>query len=67
MKSLGTHVLMEYYNCSEQALDNVKLLEALMLNAAKKAEATIIKSVFHEFSPQGVTGVVVLAPGTRPP
>ncbi len=32
-----------------------------MLEAANKASATIIKSVFHKFSPQGVTGVVVVA------
>ena len=32
-----------------------------MLQAAEAAGATIVQSVFHRFSPHGVTGVVVVA------
>ena len=58
---LGLHVLMEFHDCSFEKLNNMNLLEQLMNNAANLANATIIKSVFHQFSPQGVTGVVVVA------
>lgn len=61
MQSLGLHILMEFYDCSAEVLNNSAELEKLMNEAATKAKATIIKSVFHEFSPQGVTGVVVVA------
>ncbi|MDE0771732.1 MAG: adenosylmethionine decarboxylase [Salibacteraceae bacterium] len=61
MEGLGLHILMEFYDCSPTVLDDEKRLEELMLEAAEKASATIIKSVFHKFSPQGVTGVVVVA------
>ena len=61
MEGLGLHILMEFYDCSPTVLDDDKLLEELMIEAAEKASATIIKSVFHKFSPQGVTGVVVVA------
>lgn len=61
MEGLGLHILMEFYDCSPTVLDDEKRLEELMLEAAEKASATIIKSVFHKFSPQGVTGVIVVA------
>ncbi len=41
-------------------IDDSKELEKVMLEAAKVAKATVVKSVFHNFSPQGVTGVIVV-------
>ena len=32
-----------------------------MLEAARRACATVVNTVFHEFSPHGVSGVVVIA------
>ena len=32
-----------------------------MLNAAVETGATVIGEIFHQFSPQGVTGVVAIA------
>ena len=32
-----------------------------MINAAEETGATIIGEIFHQFSPQGVTGVVAIA------
>ena len=31
-----------------------------MLKSADIAKATVVKSIFHNFSPQGVTGVIVV-------
>lgn len=61
MTELGLHILMEFNDCSIKALDDLKTLEVTMVDAAKASDATVIKSVFHQFSPQGVTGVVVVA------
>jgi len=61
MDELGLHILMEFNECSSEVLNNLELLEKEMNQAAKVSKATIIKSVFHQFSPQGVTGVVVVA------
>ena len=61
MNQLGLHILMEFNECSIDILNDLKLLETTMNEAALASKATIIKSVFHQFSPQGVTGVVVVA------
>lgn len=60
MKGLGEHILIEYYNCNREVLNDSKLLEKHLLEAAEIANATVVKSVFHNFSPYGVTGVVVV-------
>lgn len=60
MTSLGEHILIELYSCDEELINDSDLLEKIMLKAAKIAKATVVKSVFHNFSPQGVTGVIVV-------
>jgi len=60
MNSLGRHVLVEFFGCSSEILNDVPLIETSMLAAAKEAGATVINSVFHHFSPFGVSGVVVI-------
>jgi len=58
--SLGRHILVELYDCNEEVLRDVVDIENYMLEAAKQADATIINSTFHHFSPFGVSGVVVI-------
>ncbi|MEO1095166.1 MAG: polyamine aminopropyltransferase [Cyanobacteria bacterium J06638_28] len=60
MNSLGRHILVEFYGCSAEILNDVPRIETSMLKAAKESGATIINSVFHHFSPFGVSGVVVI-------
>ena len=57
---LGHHVLAEYRDCSLDVLNNQELLQSSMEEAAELAGATIVKSVFHQFSPMGISGVVVI-------
>ena len=59
-EQLGKHILIEYYNCDSEVLNNTLLIEKYMIEAAKMAQATIVESVFHTFSPWGVSGVVVI-------
>lgn len=61
MQALGKEVLVELYGCNPAVLDNVKILEQHLRLSAQKANATVVKSVFHRFSPYGVSGVVVIA------
>lgn len=60
MKATGRHLLVEYRNCDPNILNDQARVEELMRKAALAAEATIVASVFHQFTPQGVSGVVVI-------
>ena len=61
LKTIGRHVVAELYGCSGQALDQEDLVRQHMLDAAEIIGATIIGETFHKFSPQGVSGTVVIA------
>ena len=58
---MGRHLLLELYDCSSEALNSLESVKSAMVEAAKRAEATIIDVVFHEFNPFGISGVVVIA------
>jgi len=61
MKVLGQHILVEFCNCDPFVLNNKNLVQSHMTEAATRSNATVITSVFHHFSPHGVSGVVVIA------
>ena len=61
MNALGQHHLMELYACDLAVIDALEAMRGHVLEAARKAGATVVSEVFHKFAPQGVTGVVVLA------
>jgi S-adenosylmethionine decarboxylase proenzyme len=60
-QALGRHLILEIWDADPHLLDDVHALEQLLLQAARAANATVIQSVFHHFSPYGVSGVVVIA------
>ena len=59
--SLGRHVLCEAYECNSGILDDMALIEQTMVDAALTAGAEVREVAFHKFSPQGVSGVVVVS------
>lgn len=61
MEQLGRHILVEFYNCDKEILNDHKLVEKYMKEAAIEAKATIVQSVFHLFNPWGVSGAVVIS------
>lgn len=61
MQSLGRHVLAEVHGCRFEILNDIKKVQDIMVNAALEAGAEIRELVFHKFSPQGVSGVVVIS------
>lgn len=60
MKANGRHLLVEYHECDKAVLNDVRAIERLMREAATAACCREVASVFHEFTPQGVSGVVVI-------
>ena len=61
MKALGTHLLLELKECNSELLDDLEYIRNSLMEAANKTGATIIGQSFHQFSPQGVTGVIAIA------
>ncbi|WP_165778795.1 adenosylmethionine decarboxylase [Leptospira perolatii] len=61
MNALGKHVIAEFYECDRETINNHELVEDIMLKAVDLSGATTVKSVFHRFSPYGVSGVVVVS------
>jgi len=61
VRALGYHLLIEFYGCGHDILNDVGKIKSLMDEAALVSGASIVESVFHRFSPHGVSGVVVIA------
>ncbi|HDH44709.1 MAG TPA: adenosylmethionine decarboxylase [Thermococcus sp.] len=58
---IGMHVVLDLYECDPQILDDIEKIEEILTGAAEVANATVIDKRFHKFSPQGVSGVVVVS------
>mgnify|MGYP003629008502 CR=1 FL=1 len=61
MHALGLQVLIECYDCDRATLDDPEAIGHAMREAAEKGDATIVSEAFHQFCPQGVSGVLVIA------
>jgi S-adenosylmethionine decarboxylase len=61
LNALGRHLLVELHDCDREALNDLDLIREAMLKAAVDCGAVVLGESFHRFSPQGVSGVVVIA------
>ena len=61
IESLGRHLLIDFNNCDPVMLDTEDQIRDILLSSARACAATILEYSFHHFSPQGVSGVVLIA------
>ena len=61
MKALGQHLILELYGCPQAILDDPRIIETEMTRAVDASGATMIKPFFHQFAPQGVSGVIIIS------
>ena len=61
MDALGRHLLLELRECNKAVLDDLKYLENALVSTAIESGATVLDKSFHQFAPQGVSGVVLIA------
>ncbi len=59
LEHLGRHLIAEFWGGRD--ITDPKEFEKILLKAADLAKTHPLKVFIHEFSPQGMTGVVVLA------
>jgi S-adenosylmethionine decarboxylase proenzyme len=57
---LGNHVLCEFYDCDKNIIDDITSIEKILLSVADKCQSTVLKKSFHKFTPQGVSGIVLI-------
>ena len=58
--SLGKHMILELYGCSKELIDDEVAVHQILLEAARLAKASVVTSNFHKFSPQGVSGMIII-------
>jgi S-adenosylmethionine decarboxylase len=61
LNALGRHLLVELHDCDKEALNDLGLIRDVMVKAAIDCGAVVLGESFHRFSPQGVSGVVIIA------
>ncbi|RMG99534.1 MAG: adenosylmethionine decarboxylase [Deltaproteobacteria bacterium] len=61
MSPLGSHIILEMYDCPPERLDDVACVLDALRTAAKRARSTLLAENHHRFDPQGVTAIALLA------
>jgi len=61
LNALGKLLLLELKDCNQEVLNDLGFLKSALLSAASECGATVLGESFHQFNPQGVSGVVVIA------
>lgn len=61
MDTKGRHVIAELWRCNKEILNNLEKLEKIFVHAALKSGAEIREVAFHQFAPDGVSGVVIIS------
>ena len=61
MNALGRHFIIDLHDCDKEVLNDLGFLREAMTSAAIDCGAVVLGDSFHRFSPQGVSGVVVIA------
>ena len=59
--ALGKHLLLELMDCNHDLLNDIEYLRKALSDVANQIGATVIKDSFYQFTPQGVSGVVIIA------
>lgn len=59
--SIGVHLVADLRGVSASKISKLPLMKEIMESAVKSGGLTKIRSHYHQFSPTGVSGVILLA------
>jgi len=59
--TLAWHTLIDFHDCDLERMSDVEGVRRTMLEAIRDAGGTYVTDVFHQFSPHGLSGIVVIA------
>lgn len=61
MPTIGSHWILEMYDCPAEVIDDLDTVRDAIRGAAKAAKSTLLHESAHSFEPQGVTALGLLA------
>jgi len=61
LNALGRHLLIELKDCNVEVLNDLDFLKHCLHDAADRIGATVVNECFYEFSPHGISGVLVIS------
>jgi S-adenosylmethionine decarboxylase len=61
MDTYSRHCIVELWECNDEFLNNRQLIEKIMVEAALESGAEIREVTFHAYTPQGISGIVVIS------
>ena len=59
--TFGEHYLVDLHGCDPQVIATVAPTEEALLRAATDCGSTIIEHHFHQFEPEGASGIILIA------
>lgn len=59
--SLGRHLIVDFYDCTFESLDDIDCMIETFKEAVEKAGMTLLNLSHHRFQPQGVTVLALLS------
>lgn len=61
MNYLGKHLIVDFYDCDCELLNDAQFIDKVMVEAANACGATVVSNHINRFNPYGISGVVVIA------
>lgn len=61
MPTIGSHWILEMYDCPPEVIDDLEHVRQALRQAVKAARSTLLHEAAHAFEPQGVTALGLLA------
>lgn len=55
-----THIIAEFHGCNSEMISRSSVIKRILEKAVSDSNLTKVQSFYHQFSPHGVTGVVLL-------
>ena len=59
-KEFGVHFIVELIGCPPDKLAKVDEAQKIMVEVVQKAKSKMVGSCFHQFTPQGASGVILI-------
>ena len=59
IKYAGRHILLEFWEAEN--IDSIVIIKKALIEAIKASKATLLKIELHNFSPQGISGMAIIA------